>query len=332
MDPSEPAGQARFTEQAQVVGEILKRTQNLASLAVYYHFGTAQMALIKDSLLSLLVIGKLSTLGFYSYPLLQNPTGHDEENGKVAGLIELLDTIALYEPARRSIRVLDVVADHIPTRTFDFIRSKFTSLTSLTLRRVVRAPWYLNRIWDVDERPKWRSYPNLTRLQLSHLQPGHATHIPQLVRLFTALKELTVSACGRLDNFVPQLRPSGWSRLPDALCNSHSTLTMIHMEHMDDWEISELGVIPTTTLMVTTVKRHHLLVPFRQDSEIFPGLRTLRLAPLPTSGDYELEELGEDNAVDGKPSMQAICSARGIELRRDAIANWICACGFANGY
>jgi len=336
VDPSEPARKARFTEQARVVGLILEHTQNLTSLAIYYRIGTAQMTLIKEPLLSLLQKGKLSTLGFYSYPFLRYRTNQDEEDGKATGLIDLLDSIALYEPARRSLRVLDVVADDIPTRTFDSIRSNFASLTSLTLRGVVRPPRYLNRIWDVDERPKWHSYPNLTRLQLANFQPAHAAHIPPLVGHFKALKELTISACGEDEHFGMQRswqsRPRGWSRLPDALCNSRSALTMFHVEHMYDYEINELGVIPTATLMATTVKKHNLLETFRQDPEIFPGLRTLRLAPLPTSGDHGPEEKDKGNVVDGEPSIQAICSVRDIQLRRDAITYLPCVCGSANGY
>ena len=267
-------------------------------------------------------------MGFYSYRLLQDPSGRDQSNGEVEGLVELLRTIALYEPAQRSLRIFDVVADWIPASIFDLIRSNFTSLTSLTLRRIVRTPWFLSRIWDPDQSPKWHAYPNLTRLQLSHFQPGHAAQLPFLVRHFRALKELKISACGDDNNFVHVPRTPGWSHRPDALCNIRSTLTWMHIEHMDDWEIYELGIIPTTTLIVTTVKQNHLLGSFQQDAEIFPGLRVLRLAPLTPAAEQAEEKL----TADGKPSILSICKARNIDLQRDAVAHWTCVCGFDGGY
>jgi hypothetical protein len=333
MDPTEPLGRAQFLEQSTNVAYIIGECRNLTTLALYYRHAGVQTNFIRRAVFSLLKNGRLTSLGVYSSNLLRDIGGRDTLTGMVTSVVTLLEGIALYEPAQRSLRVLDVVADYIPTNTFDLIRSNFTSLTSLTLRRVVRAPWYVSRIWDVDQQSKWHSYPNLTRLQLSNIEPGHAAHIPPLVRHFAALKELKISACGTSDNFVRSSRTPGWSRFPDALCNTRSPLTIFHVEHMDDWEIYELGVIPTVVLMVTTVKKGHLIGSFHKDIEIFPALRVLRLAPLPTTGSVEnADRVIDGNNVGAKTSMQAICKERNVELRRDAVSHFTCLCNCEEGY
>jgi len=283
---------------------------------------------IRDVLFSLLADGRLSKLGIYSYRLFHDKAGRDDSTGKVAGLVQLLESIALSEPARQSLRVLDVVADWVPTRIFDLIRSNFTGLVSLTLRRVVREPWFGSRLWDVDQQSKWHPYPNLTRLELNDFQPGYPAHIPFLVQHFTGLKELKISACGKVVNGTTNWRPSGWSQRDDSLCNTHRTLTTLHIEHMEDWEIYELGVIPTATLLVTIVKWSSLLGLFRRDEETFPGLQVLRLAPqtVPASG-------VETTSAGDAASMQALCNSRGVQLRFDApVKNFPCACNWHQGY
>ena len=92
---------------------------------------------------------------------------------------------------------------------------------------------------------------------------------------------------------------------------------------MDDYELYELGLIPTITLIVTTVKRHHLLTNLRRDAEIFPGIKVLRLAPLKTA----LPTYDENEA-----ELQKICATRGITIRRDARPNWTCVCTSDEGY
>jgi hypothetical protein len=90
---------------------------------------------VRDALCSLLTEGRLSSLGFYSFRLLQDEAGHGEAAGEVTGLTELPESVA-----RQSLRVLNIVADWVPSEIFDLIRSNFTRLTSLTLRRLVREP------------------------------------------------------------------------------------------------------------------------------------------------------------------------------------------------
>jgi len=91
---------------------------------------------------------------------------------------------------------------------------------------------------------------------------------------------------------------------------------------MEGWEVYELGVIPTATAIITTIKPLSLLELFRGDDELFPGVQVLRLAP-PT-----LPPCGE-NVEDEKPSIEDLCSARNVELRYDApVMYWTCRCPF----
>jgi len=325
MDTTDHLSVVRFAQQARNVDSILRQCKNLTSLALYYRHSDVQMVAVKDTLLSLLRDGRLSTLGIYSYRRLQDPDDRIEIH--VQSLVQLLDALACDEHAQRSLRVLDLFTDTIPAYTFDLIRRHLRSLTSLVLRGVLCPPSFISQIWDVDQRPRWYPCPNLTRLRLCHFEPGHAAHIPSLVGHFKALEELTISACGNDNDFLQVLRPRGWSRRPEALCNTHRPLAVFHIEHMDDWEIYELGVIPTVMLIVTTVKKYHFLNAMLQDVEIFPRLQVLRLAP-PNSWGTPTEGATEE----GEQPLIGICQARNVELRRDALANWSCGCASEEGY
>jgi hypothetical protein len=334
MDTTDSSASVRFVNQAKNVACILEQCRNLQSLALYYRWADVQMMLVKDVILSLLKDGRLSSLGFYSYSRLEDS---GQSINCVTSLVELIDAIALDDAAQRRLRVLDLFTESIPAYTFDLIRSRLKSLASLTLRAVLRPPWFVSSVWDVDQRSKWHPLPHLTRLQLCHFEPGHAAHIPNLVRHFTSLKELTISACGNDSNFVNVFRTPGWSRQPDALCNIRNPLKVFHVEHMDDWEIYELGVIPTTTLVITSVKRHHFLGSLRQDAEIFPGMQVLRLTPPkpPKNEDEAIDEAVKpqsQNNDEGEQLLVGICQARNVELRRDARANWTCVCTSHEGY
>jgi hypothetical protein len=325
MDPSPaslPLTIEIFIEHGKTIAYILEKCVNIKSLALYYRSAGVRTMHIDSALLSLLKGGRLTALGIYSCRLIQNRIRYDQLSEQADGMLDLLESIALYEPAQRSLRILDVVADWVPERIFDLIRANFTALTSLTLRRVVREPWFKSRMWDVDQQPKWYPYPNLTRLYLDDFEPGHAAHFPSLVRHFSALDELKISACGKDYSGVTKWRSPGWSHGPDALCNTHRRLKLLYMAHMEGWEVYELGVIPTATVIITTIKPHFLLELFRGDDELFPGVQVLRLAPpnLSPSG---------DNIKDGEPSIEDICNARNVKLRYDApVMYWTCRCPF----
>jgi hypothetical protein len=322
LDAADPLAVEPLIKHGKTVAYIIEKCVNIKSVALYYRNATVRTMHIHSALLSLLKEGRLTTLGIYSCRLIQTRIRYDQNTEQANGVLDLLESIALYEPAQRSLRILDVVADWIPERIFDLIRSNFTALTSLTLRRVVREPWFKSRIWDVDQQPKWHPYPNLTRLHLDDFEPGHAAHFPSLVRHFSALEELKITACGKDYNGVIKWRGPGWSQRPDALCNTRLRLRLLYMAHMEGWEIYELGVIPATTVVITTIKPIFLLELLHGDDELFPGIQVLNLAPqhLPPGG---------GNTEDESPSIGDICSARNVELRRDApVMYWTCRCPF----
>ena len=334
MDTNYPATAIRLVAQANYVVSILGQCRNITTLALYYRQATARMMDIKDALLSLFKGGRLSALGIYSERLMRD--SEDRMSGEVRSLAGLIDALALDEHASRTLRVLDVLTEHLPATTYDLIRSKFTRLTSLTLRRALSSPWVTGRVWDFEQRSMWSPLPNLTRLQLGNFEPGHAAQIAPLVGHFTALEELVISACGN-EAFETVLRPAGWSKHPTSLCKTHKPLKSFWIEHMDDYEIYELGLIPTTTLIVTTVKKHHLLTNLRRDAEIFPGLKVLRLSPPKATPDTQegganAETVAKGKDASGEEEMNKICTARGIEMRRDARANWTCVCTSDEGY
>jgi len=312
-----------FIDQSTTVAYILEKCRNLTSVALYYRHASVRTMRISSALLSLLNGGRLTALGVYSCRLLQSRTRYARETEEAEGVIDLLESIALHGPAQRSLRVLEVVADWIPVHVFDLIRANFPSLETLTLRRVVREPWFQSRMWDADQRPKWHLYPNLTRLHLDDFEPGDASQFPSLVRHFPALVELKVTACGKDLGVVTKWRAPGWSQRPSALCNGHRPLKTLYVAHMEAWEVYELGVIPAINVIITTIKHQLLLELFVRDDEIFPGIQCLSLAPL--SG---LATAGDD-ASDGDPSIEAICGSRGISLGYNAeMMRWTCRCAF----
>jgi hypothetical protein len=311
-----------FIEHGKTVAYILEKCENLSTVALYFRSPAVRTMHISFALLSLFKEGRLNSLGIYSCRLLQSRIRYDQSIEQPEGVLDLLEGIALDEPAQRSLQILDIVADWIPERIFDLIRSNFTALTSFTLRRVVREPWFKSRIWDIDQQPKWNSYPNLTRLRLDDFEPGHAAHFPALVRHFAALDELKISACGKDYSGVTNWRAPGWSQRANALCNTRRQLKLVEIAHMEAWEVYELGVIPTVAVIITTIKPLFLVDLFSKDDELFPGMQVLRMAPQHLPSRVEISE-------DGKPSMSDICGARNVDLRHDApVMFWTCRCPF----
>lgn len=330
MDPRTPAGPEDFADQAISVAYILAQCKNIVSLALYYQDSRVQMMQICDVLLALLNAGRLSTLGFYDYRMVKDRNSVIRHFDEPKELVDLLEAVGLSEQAQRSLRVLEVAAMMIPARTFDLIRSKFVSLTTLSLHRILEAPWFDSMIWDVDQRHKWHPYRNLARLQLIQLDCALPAHIPPLVGHFPALKELKISACGGVRSPAHNWRPVGWSQRKDALCNTHCTLRSFHIEHMEDWEIYDLGSIPTATLIVANFTWKHLLSTFSHDREIFPGLQAVKLAPrwlLTPDQEIIINGPALESENEEEKAMQAICDSRKVSLQCDAPTGyWTCTC------
>ncbi|PVF96138.1 hypothetical protein CPB86DRAFT_787282 [Serendipita vermifera] len=297
---------------------ILSACRQLTTLGLYYCYGHQEWTLVPKEILLLLEEGRLAHLGIYSQQVLMGRPGSG--GTAVNALINLLSES---EKARKSLKTLELAVQTISMNAYIAIRSRFPCLQSLTFRGALRAA--LGRPWDPDQRGYWTPYQNLRRLQLRGCPGGYSAHIPFLVHLFPALRELLVSTCGQpTDPFVGPW-PPGWSRQPDALYRTHKPLDLFHIEHMDDWEMRAMGTVPTTTLMVTTVRSMHLLNILQEDRELFPGLRLLRLAPFKSRN-------GSTNLTPQWWELASICRERGIEIRRDAISIYVCSCSGEEGF
>lgn len=259
------------------LSKFLESCQNITSLALYYHNPESQIPNIIDKTLHLIKNGQLTAIGIYSSEIVNSTYEPSSYREVLAGPIELIGAISKSHRARKAIRRLDIAAPWIPEEIWDLIRSEMTSLESLTIRRALRKT--LKRIWESDQQAKWAPNNNLTHLHLLNCQPACAAHIPPLVRHFGSLRELTVSTCGQTGDVSSPSREKGWSKHSTALCNTRKPLEIFHIEHMEDWEVGPMGVIPTRVLVVTNVRTNHLFNSFKDDLELFPGVKVVRIAP-----------------------------------------------------
>lgn len=322
------------------LAKFLEVCQSITTLGLYYHDTEVQIPNITAATVQLMKNGQLSSIGIYSLEIINasyEPSGYREA---LTGPIELISAIAKSPRARKAIRRLDIVAPWIHEETWDLIRSEMTSLESMTIRRALRKT--LKRVWEVDQQAKWTHNSNLTHLHLLNCQPACATHIPSLVGHFTSLKELTVSTCGQTGDAGSAPREAGWSKHPTALCNMRKPLEIFHVEHMEDWEIQPMGVIPTKTLIVTNVRTNHLFHSFRDDKELFPQVKLIRISPHPDrmqrrvnaaaaikTTDETKKDTDEGVVID---PFEALCRARAIELQLNAEPIWRCGCSGSTGY
>ena len=194
------------------------------------------------------------------------------------GISTLLKEILSTQKLALKLETLEVSVPVLESDTYDDLRSKLTNLRTLTLRRCVEGD--LGQLWAPHQQVKWIPYQRLTHLNLIECEGAYAPHIPQLVGRFPSLETLIIYACGSLtDQPYTFLRQKGWSSELDALCNEHAPLKLLRAEHMWDWEILALGTIPVETLIITCVIPEHVPAVFIKDPELFPGLKTLWLAP-----------------------------------------------------
>jgi hypothetical protein len=281
------------------------------------------MAPIADEVLRLLRRGTVEALGIYSILVLHTDVGEWWWNHIYPLCPEQLFVKTLVDDeGARSLRRLDVVVETMNQSTYDAIRMFFPALESLTIRRGIRSN--LGRIWDPHQSQKWLSKSKLTHLHIIDCLAGYAPHIPELVRLFTALKFLTVSTCGDDDDILPAPRPGGWSSDPGALCRTRGPLESFHIEHMERWEILALGIIPTKHIILSNITRGHFIRAIERDSELFPCLETLSVRPIPSISGMDINE-GSDGHIlaevekdkELEKILDSICKRRGVTIRFD---------------
>jgi len=234
-----------------------------------------------------------------------------------AAAYHLLDNVASSPKATASIKKLDLAWETMPLHTYDLVRSKFINIQSLSVRRAFRVWAFddreLGRLWDEGQAQKWKPYTNLTTLNLIDCSNAYAPHIPKLVRLFGSLQHLLVSTCGYSTD-KKAYPDADWHSTTDALWKARQPLDTFHMEHMLDWEILALGVIPTRKLITSNIHTGHLSHAFNEDHQIFPGLQHLSLEPL-------LPDLETGETTDGEKEhafLEEFCKGRSVELSKDA--------------
>lgn len=301
----------------------LRECKNLKSLGLYYYFGGTDLSYISNEVVRLLDQEVLEEVGIYSMTVLESnqPLGFLQSN-PIGGIMDFVTALASHPGASRALKKFDIATESMYWEIYELIRKDFPNLTSLTVRHSFR-----RHLWDdnYSARIAWSPKYRLTRLQLVNCQTAYAPEIPFFLQIFESLEELTISTCGWVGDERPlQIREQGWSKEPGALCKMRRPLKWLKLEHMIDWEVKALGVIPTTELSLIHWNAAELIEPFKDDEELFPGLKVLRMHQR-WIGDEEEKQDKQMKKSYGEVLLE-ICEKRGIELRRDAERMMICFC------
>ncbi|PVF96117.1 hypothetical protein CPB86DRAFT_787260 [Serendipita vermifera] len=255
--------------------KVLRSCVKLTSLGLYFQVSDlreyGEWAEFRQAVVTLVEEGELSSLGFYSQYVMTNNILL-EYHLLLDGLINAL---SISDRARTRIKHLDFAVFLIPAEVHNKIRSNFPNLESLTMRMSFRgAP---GGYGDPGGRGRWFQLNSLTRLQFHSSEGAYAPHIPQIVALFPALRELLISRCtAPIGNPTPS-HAEGWHLQPDALYQTHKPLDWFHIELMANWQIRALGLIPTKTLILTCINPADFLNEVNKDRNLFPGMKILRL-------------------------------------------------------
>ncbi|PVF96122.1 hypothetical protein CPB86DRAFT_787268 [Serendipita vermifera] len=324
-NPADPYGPNGTEEELCIyITELLKACFNLKSLGLYFSnsVGDGEWSGIREIVLDMVEHGALSYLGLYSMSVIEDHYDY----ASFSAVENMIRHLARSKQASSRLRGLDLAVSNLQSDSYDAIRSGFIGMESLVIRRAfgIRN----GRIWDYGQQIKWTPYLSLKSLRFYGCTAAYSAHIPKLVALFPALRELLVSACGDMSDLVFDGHEEGWHLSPNALCNTHAPSDWIHIDHMDDWEIRGMVTIPTKTLIITGVKSYHLLNEMRRDKHIFPGMKTLRVKK-PHKGVLWDRPVTDRNAK--MKEFETICQARGITVTRDAQSIHNCSCCGSQG-
>jgi hypothetical protein len=267
-------------ERVKLSIQALETCKETTSLSLYFvgipteNEACSQVGFVK-AIVSQLEIRTICSVGIYDMLIFER--SHSPHTPGV-GISTLLKEILSTPKVALNLETLEVSIPVMESDTYDDLRSNLTNLRTLTLRRCIEGE--LGQIWSPNQQMKWKSYQRLTHLNLIDCKGAYASHIPPLVGQFSSLETLAIYACGSSsDQPYPFLRQKGWSSDQDELCNKHTPLKLLRVEHMLDWEILALGTIPVETLIITCVIPSHVPTVFIKDPEVFPGLKTLCLDP-----------------------------------------------------
>jgi hypothetical protein len=283
---------------------------NLNTLALYFQFSHSQSrwTKLRDTVLTLMTNGKLTSLVFYSYDLW-----HDSLFKTFYYNVHIvLQAVADSEIARNRLKSLHLALACISPETERLVLSSFPKLGSLIIKRTLRErPGF-------DEVNGWKRLDSLTRLQINQCSGINAVDIPRLVELFPTLRELLVS---NLSPWIPEgfdsRYPAGWHLLPNALCNRHRPLEWIHIEIPEHSNIIRcIGEIPTRVLIVTDRNLQRLSAALKHDVYLFPGMQILRYRrnQFRSNWDWGLKFEDDDDPIDVQVALNEWCTTRNVEM------------------
>jgi hypothetical protein len=273
-------------------------TERVTSLGIYFDdegksSRLSPRALIND-VMNVLQAGRVKSFGIYSNSAFSS----NLDDFTPAGASALLQQITLC-PSLSQLNSLEIATERMDESLYDALRTQIGKLRSLTIRSAFQED--LEPVWSIARREKWLSCHNLTTLQLVQCAGVATPHVPYVIQSFPSLRTLILASCGgRGVPWVPQ-REKGWSFTKDSVWQDRPPLEMFHLERVFYWEISTLGVIHTSKLIIADVIEGKLIDSFR-DEELFPHLRTLKI---------------EHQDID--PDLEVICAKRGIILEPDAL-------------
>jgi hypothetical protein len=296
-----------------LIRQALSLCTSATSLTIYYDdlpaFRLRALGLV-DAVVSLMSRGRLRSLEVCSIPARASTWWYNHLIS--VGLVDLIARIIPPLGSSKELTTLEITSESLPSNIYDEIRSKSIFLESLTLRCCLAIA--LGRLWDQDQISKWAPNQNLTRLNLINCQNGYAPHLPNLVRHFSSLKHLFISACGDFSDVETSPRKTGWSQESNALWKQRPPLDVLHIEHTLEWEIVAIGIIPTKTLVATSLGAGHLFGAFSLDEEIFPGLTVLKLDDIRSNIPTDVESPD----YHGQTDWERILTLRGVELKEGA--------------
>jgi hypothetical protein len=273
-------------------------TERVTSLGIYFDYeGNSarldQSALIND-VVNILQAGRIKSFGIYSNsafpPRLDTITS--------AGASALLEQTTL-SGSLSQLNSLEIATARMDESLYEALRTRIGKLHSLTIRAAFQEN--LEPLWSITQRERWLSCHNLTTLQLVQCVGVATPQVPYILQSFPSLRTLFLASCGGVEVAEAPQREQGWSFAKDSAWQDRLPLETFHLERVFHWEISILGAIHTSKLIVAAVIKGKLIDSFR-DEELFPHLRILKI-------EYQ----------DIDPDLEVICAKRGITLEPDAL-------------
>jgi hypothetical protein len=202
----------------------------------------------------------LSSLGVYSLPGFYRTFGRTSDN-----ITWFLDQMLSSTDILQYLEHFDIMTQHFPPVTI----LSLPRLTSFSLRDHSIGSLTMESISRGSK---------LVRLHLLKVSIQVET-LQNCLRTCPSLQILLLSSCtiSSIHDYSSPTRFSGWSKDSDALHWSLKPLRCLHIEHPFYLDIIRLGVVPTTRLIVSRIRKDELEKAFLQDEELFPNLESLSL-------------------------------------------------------